>query len=321
MGGNYSLPGTIGFQTSGLYNFTQSGFIRRSKEWNPKDLEVDLTGKVHIVTGANSGLGFVVAKELAKRNANVIMLCRDRKKGQDALEALKKETGSEKIELKIVDLSIPSQIHDFASEFLKTGNRLDVLINSAGVLLHKRTETSDGIEVTFATHVLGSFLLTEYLLPALQKSAPSRVVTVTSGGMYPFKMTDDYQNEKGHYDGLVSYGRAKRIQVYLAEYWTKKYSNTGITFNTVHPGWARTPATKEALPGWFDKLNLRTPEQGADTILWLAVAPHLTKESGQMWFDREPQKTHIRLAHTHSTQEEVEAMYQYCSKFLDPIQQ
>jgi NAD(P)-dependent dehydrogenase (short-subunit alcohol dehydrogenase family) len=102
---------------------------------------------------------------------------RDRKKGQDALEALKKETGSEKIELKIVDLSIPSQIHDFASEFLKTGNRLvnkhyssfsilqDVLINSAGVLLHKRTETSDGIEVTFATHVLGSFLLTEYLLP------------------------------------------------------------------------------------------------------------------------------------------------------------
>jgi len=187
--------------------------------------------------------------------------------------------------------------------------------------MNEKKLNPEGIEYTFATHVLGPFLMTEYLIPALEKAAPSRVITVTSAGMYPFKMSTDYQNAEGIFDRYASYGRAKRTQHYLTQYWSEKYAGKGITFNTVHPGWAKTPGTVISLPHWFNKLNLRTPEEGADSIVWLAVFPGLKEQTGKLWFDREPQRTHISLSRTRSTEEDVRNMYEYCSRFLERIEQ
>jgi dehydrogenase/reductase SDR family protein 12 len=298
-------------------HFTAGDFEKKSKSWNPSELDVDLSGKVCIVTGANSGLGFATSKELAKRNATVHMISRNKEKGEAALQTIRAETGNVHITLHVVDVSRPSEIERFGEEFKDSGSSLYCLVHNAGSLDHERVETPDHIEMTFATHVLGPFLLTEYLMPVLQRSAPSRVITVSSGGMYLAPMqVDNFQSDKRRYDGLNAYSRAKRCQVYLTEYWTKKYGNSGVTFNSMHPGWCRTPGVDKSLPGWFQKLNLRSPEQGADTIVWLAISPVVATTSGRFWFDRQPAQTDFPLAKTQAKPEEIEELYKYCSTFL-----
>jgi len=317
MGLNYSLPGTIFFQIQGFIYFTQAGYQRNSRNWDPKELEIDLSGKVYIVTGGNSGIGFTVCEELLKRNATVLMLCRNKEKGEQAIQSLKESTNVGSIELHLVDVSRPDQIKQFCIEFLNSGRNLNCLINNAGVLLSDRSTTPDGIEATFATNTLGTFLLTEYLLPALKKSAPSRVVVVSSGGMYTQKMNaTDFQNQAGVWDGLRAYAQTKRQQIYLTETWANKYTpSTQVTFNSMHPGWTRTPGAINSLPSWFNSLDLRTPIQGADTILYLAMSPKVASETGKFWFDREAVPTHMPLAKTESTSQEIQQLYNYCEKY------
>ena len=109
--------------------------------------------------------------------------------------------------------------------------------------------------------------------------------------------------------------------IYLAELWTRKLTpETGVTFNACHPGWVRTPGTVSSLPSWFDKLDLREPIQGADTILWLSIADAPKKESGLFWFDRKPVRTHMPLADTHSTPAEISYLYEYSKEFKKPLQ-
>lgn len=316
MGGTYSLFAVISFQFRGLRHFTASSFETKSITWDPKELETDLSGKVCIVTGANSGLGYSTTKELAKRNAIVHMIARNKERGEEALKTLQAETGNPNLLLHIVDISRPPEIEKFTEEFNNSGTPLYCLINNAGTLEHERIETPEHLETTFAT-VLGSFLLTEYLLPALRKGAPSRVVNVSSGGMYTAKLDmGNLQSDKGRYDGLNAYARAKRSLVYLTEYWANKYENSGVTFNSMHPGWCLTPGVVKSTPGWFQKLNLRTSEQGADTIVWLAISPTVVAASGKFWFDREPVATDFTWAGTRATQDEIEELYNYCSSFL-----
>lgn len=319
MGSGYSLTATVFFQARGIKQFCKSGYEKHSKNWNPKDLDVDMSERVAMVTGANSGLGYVVAEELAKRKTKVVMICRNKERGQKALEDLKKSTGNDNIELHILDISRPAQIRNFARQYINSGGRLDVLINNAGALLNKREETEDAIETTFASHTLGAFLMTEYLLPVLKKSPAARVITVTSGGMYTQKMNDDYESKKS-YDGTRSYAQCKRHQVYLNQIWAKQHADTNVTFYTVHPGWARTPGTQSALPSWFDKLDLRTPQQGADTIVWLAIAESVAKESGKLWFDREVAEIHMPVGNTQSTEKEIQDMHNYCLEYKNKFE-
>lgn len=309
---------------NGAVNFGQSGFVKHSKSFRPDDFPSTLNGKTILVTGANSGLGLAATKQLAKMGATVIMACRSFDKSEPIRQQVIEETGNSTVELKILDISDEDQIRRFVSEFASSGRLLHVLVNNAGVMINTREERSDGTELTFATNTLGTFLLTQLLLPTLHRSAvedncKARVINVSSGGMLTQKMdVDDWEfKNKKHYDGTVAYAQTKRHQMYLTELWADKYSSKlSVNFYCMHPGWADTPGVRTSMPSFHDHFesHLRAPEEGADTIVWLAGANHFSIEhnSGLFYFDREIVPSHLSGAMTHSPPEDVDLLWNEC---------
>ncbi|MCH8962568.1 MAG: SDR family NAD(P)-dependent oxidoreductase [Bacteroidetes bacterium] len=169
-----------------VLSYTNVGYTLRRPFW--KAVEAAMQGKVCVVTGANSGLGKNVSLRLAALGAKVYMLCRNQRRGEAARTEIAEKSGNEQVFLEIVDLSSQASIRAGVGRLLDQTERLDVLINNAGVLLDERQTSADGLEMTFATNTLGYFLLTELLLPLLKASAPSRVLNVSSGGMYLAKL-------------------------------------------------------------------------------------------------------------------------------------
>jgi len=297
-----------------VFSYTRLGYTLRQIAWDDADMKVDMTGQVCIVTGATSGLGRSTAEGLARLGATVYMLVRNEGKGEAVRAWIELRTGNEDVHLQAVDLSSLSSIRDAAARFLDRERRLDVLINNAGVLLPTRMESMDGIEMTFATNVLGPFLLTNLLIPLMKEIAPSRIINVSSGGMYTQKLdVDDLQFERKPFNGTIAYAQAKRAQVILTELWAEKLAGSGVTANAMHPGWADTPGVQKSLPRFRKIMNrsLRTPGQGADTIIWLAVAQRLTGESGKVWFDRRERGTHM-LRRTQSSDRERQKLWEEC---------
>jgi NAD(P)-dependent dehydrogenase (short-subunit alcohol dehydrogenase family) len=179
---------------------------------------------------------------------------------------------------------------------LETEPRIHVLVNNAGVLLNQRTTTAEGNETALATNLLAPYLLTRMLLPRLRESAPSRIINVSSGGMYATGLAlDDLQYEKATYDGSRAYARTKRALVTLTEMWAEQLQDSGVVVNAMHPGWADTPGVVGSLPVFhtLTRRFLRTAGEGADTITWLAAAEEAAKVSGMFWLDREPHTTHV----------------------------
>jgi NAD(P)-dependent dehydrogenase (short-subunit alcohol dehydrogenase family) len=218
------------------------------------------------------------------------------------------------VHLELADLSSLASVRDFVSRFLDQERRLDVLVNNAGALLSERETSVDGFELGFATNVLGPFLLTGLLIPRLKASAPSRIINVTSGGMYTQKLdAADLQFERKPFNGVIAYAQAKRAQVILTELWAEKLANSGITINAMHPGWADTSGVQTSLPTFrrFARRSLRTPQQGADTIIWLAVAPAVAGASGRFWFDRQERTTHL-LSRTQSSTRDRQRLWDEC---------
>jgi len=171
-----------------------------------------------------------------------------------------------------------------------------VLIHNAGVLPGERAETRDGLELTFATHVAGPHLLTQLLRPALEQSEDARLIWVSSGGMYTRKLDlRDPQWRKRRYDGVLAYAETKRMQVALAERWARKLRGTRVCSVSMHPGWADTPAVATSLPRFrrVTEAILRSPAQGADTVVWLAAAPRKKLEPGGFYFDRAKRTPHL----------------------------
>ncbi len=268
--------------------FDRIGYTLRQPLWNPADTTVDLSGQVCLITGANGGLGFAMAKALAQRGATVIMGCRSRERGEAARQELLKYSPQRQVFLELLDVGVMPSVQAFAARFKGRWPRLDLLIHNAGALLNKRRETADGIETTLATHVLGPYLLTYLLKP--QFEAGARVIFVASGGMYLASLhPEDLQFKNRHYHGATAYAEAKRGQVTLTQLWAKAFADDGILVNAMHPGWVDTPGIQDALPGFrlLTKPILRKPEQGADTAVWLASKPDLTI-SGEFFCDRRP---------------------------------
>jgi len=170
-----------------------------------------------------------------------------------------------------------------------------VLVNNAGVMPPERTETGDGIELTFATHVVGPHLLIARLSPLLEAAAPSRVINVSSGGMYSQKLDlDDPQTARETYRKNRVYAKTKRAQVVLTHEWARRLEPKGVAVQSMHPGWADTQGVRDSLPG-FSKLTrhiIRDAEQGADTIVWLAASPDAQRPTGAFWHDRRPRPEH-----------------------------
>jgi dehydrogenase/reductase SDR family protein 12 len=211
------------------------------------------------------------------------------------------------------DLSNLGSVRAFAAGFLRANSRLDVLVNNAGVMPPERTQTEEGIELTFATNVLGPFLLTAKLLPALGKGAPSRVINVSSGGMYTAKLdVEDPQLEKQEFSGNRFYAHTKRAEVVLGDEWARRLAPDVQVFS-MHPGWVATPGLSASLPG-FDKVMkplLRDAAGGADTIVWLAGSPSLEGQTGGFWHDRRRRPEH-RLSRTKETPAERERFFAEC---------
>ncbi|CAG8619273.1 10164_t:CDS:2 [Ambispora leptoticha] len=299
----------------GLRDYTKSGYERNSKKFNKNALNVDLTGKIAIVTGANAGLGKYVATELYRRNATVYMLCRDITRGEQARKDIIKEVEEVKVDktllkLRKVDISDLKNVREF--------------INNAGIMSNKREFTSYGVETNFAINTLGTYYLTKSMLPLMQKTGPgARIITVSSGGMYTNRLDiEDLQFEKlKPFDGTMAYAQTKRQQVELTEYLSKRYPEleTGVKFVVLHPGWSDTPGVRTSMETFhkYMKPYLRSIPQGCDTILWAAFSEEAENvPSGSFIFDREVVSTHLPLARTRSKQGDVEKLVNEIEKYI-----
>lgn len=278
----------------GVARFSKLGYLKSKKQWHP--VSANMRGKHIVLTGATSGIGLAAAKELAHMGAGLTLVARDKARGEQLVESLVAETGNQDITLQVADLAQMAQVESLVERLLESGRPIDVLVNNAGALFNPRQETSEGLEKSFALLLLGPYILTEGVLPLLQMSEDPRVVNVVSGGMYSQKLeVDKLQSEGSKYSGSVAYARAKRGLMVKTEQWAEAWKPLGISVNAMHPGWADTPGVETALPA-FHKLTrriLRTPEQGADTIVWLATAREASLVSGKLFLDREPHTTHL----------------------------
>jgi NAD(P)-dependent dehydrogenase (short-subunit alcohol dehydrogenase family) len=275
-----------------VLSFDRSGYRRHARRFDAKDLEVDLGGKRALVTGANSGIGMAAARGLARLGARVVLLCRDEARGREAKAELEQETGNRALEVVRLDVSDLRDVRRVAAAI--EGEAVDILVHNAGVLPDRRVTTADGLELTLATNLVGPFLLTGLLRPALGR-AGGRVVHVSSGGMYTQRLEVDglFRGGEDPFDGVVQYARTKRALVVLNELLAERLSGSGVTFSAMHPGWADTPAVRTSLPRFhaLTKGILRSPEEGADTVVWLAASAAASGRSGLFWFDRSPVAT------------------------------
>ncbi|MBW2500136.1 MAG: SDR family NAD(P)-dependent oxidoreductase [Deltaproteobacteria bacterium] len=278
---------------SPLFSFDRIGFRRHALGFDPEDLAVDLYGRRCLVTGANSGIGYETALTLADLGAEVVLLCRSRDRGRAAVDRIREATGSRRVRPVEVDVSERTSIDAAVAEL--SDEPIDVLVHNAGVLPDSRIETKDGLELCFATHVAGPHHLTRALQSELESAEGARVIWVSSGGMLTRRLNvDDPDWREREYDGVIAYAETKRAQVVLAELWAEELAETRVCVNSMHPGWADTPAVRTSLPR-FHRLTetiLRTPAEGADTVVWLAASPAAEGETGHFFFDRRAVRSH-----------------------------
>lgn len=276
-------------------SYTSLGYNLRSPHWSASDL-LRMDGKLVAVTGATSGLGMAAAAGFSRLGAAVLLVVRDAERGEFARVRLVGETGSDAFRIGLCDLSDLGSVRRFADELANRGERLDVLVNNAGVLAAARRSSPDGIELTLATNVVGPHLLIKLLSPLMQQSAPARVITVASGGMYTTRLDlGSLTDASKPFRGAAAYAQTKRIEVILNELWAEHHRGTDITFHAMHPGWVDTPGLRESLPSFYRLMRgaLRNPSQGADTIVWLGSAAAPGQLSGAFWFDRARRPTHL----------------------------
>jgi dehydrogenase/reductase SDR family member 12 len=254
-----------------------------------------IDGKIVIITGATSGIGYAAAVALARQGAAVHFLARSRDRAERARRGIAAKSGSTRISYGLADMEDLDAVRDFAREFTATHDRLDVLIHNAGAIHPQFRADEAGTELTVLGQVTAPFLLTRMLMPALLAAAPSRVITVSSGGMYTQRLDPAaLQMPESRYQGVTAYAKAKRAQAALSREWARRMAGTGVAFHAMHPGWVNTPGVAAGFPGFYRATRpiLLTPEQGADTIVWLATMPPERLGSGRFWHDRRPRPEH-----------------------------
>lgn len=284
--------------------YTNVGHALRRLTWSADDPRPDaLAGRRALVTGAGRGLGEAAALGLARLGARVHLLVRSADRAADATERiaakLAKEGRTADLAVEECDISDLAAVRNFADAFVRRNPSaaLDVLVHNAGLMPPERTESSDGHELTVATHVLGPVLLTDRLLPLLTRSHPgARTVWVSSGGMYTQALpVDDPDFTVGRYSGAIAYARSKRMQVELLPRLAERWAPDRVSVLGMHPGWADTPGVADSLPLFrlATRPFLRTAASGADTVVWLA-ATEPPPASGTFWHDRAERPTSYR---------------------------
>ena len=279
-----------GLEVTVVGSFTSIGYRVRCRlyGWTPPPAGA-LDGRTVLITGPTSGLGRAATDALAALGARVILVGRSRERLALVRDDLVAAHGEDRFPIVVADMSSLASVRAAVAEVIETEQRLDVLIDNAGAIYPERSEGPDGIESTLATLVVGPFVLESGLLPLLQRTAGSRVIAVTSGGMYTQRLhLDDLQWTAEPFSGARAYARAKRAQVALVREWARRLGGSGVVVNAMHPGWADTAGLAESLPGFYAAMKplLRTPAEGIDTLVWLATDPSAGPVSGAIFLDR-----------------------------------
>jgi NAD(P)-dependent dehydrogenase (short-subunit alcohol dehydrogenase family) len=250
-----------------------------------------LTGKVALVTGANTGLGLETARGLLAQGATVVLACRDLVKGETARAELVASTGNPNAVLLALDLANVARIRKFVAAFEAKFQRLDVLVDNAGVWPRTRRKTVDGFELTFGVNHLGTFLLTTLLLPVLERSAPSRVVVLSSSLHAKAQVDfDDLQFKVRKHQGAIAYGQSKLCNLLFTFALARRLQGRGVTVNAVHPGVVATELSREAPQAAQQAAGKLTPAQGAVGPVHLATSAELEGVSGA-YFEGTARKT------------------------------
>ncbi len=251
-----------------------------------------MEGKVVLITGGTSGIGKASATALAAMGAEVVVTGRNKVRGDKALAEIRRDSGSEKVSLMLADLAVQAEVRKLAEAFKEQRDRLDVLVNNAGLIRSRHIETPDGIELTLAVNHLAPFLLTNLLLDLLKGSAPSRIITVSSEARRNAKIDfDDLQQSRWRYRAFPVYGMTKLANILFTYELAERLRGTGVVANCVHPGGVNTNFGNNnrslglLLFRAFKPL-MRTPQQGADTIVYLASSPEAGRMSGKYLTDR-----------------------------------
>jgi len=278
-----------------------------------------MDGKVVLVTGAGSGLGLASCLGFARLGASVRAHGRNEQRAQQAAAQVLAEVPGADVIPVACDVSSLDAIREFGLGFAGSEDRLDVLVNNAGVMPAERSRSVDGNELMFATHVLAPFALTALLAPLLERSAPSRVLNISSGGMYNQSLPgDDLQSDHTSYGPKKLYARTKREQVIITEQWAQRLAGTGVVVHSMHPGWVDTGGVRDAMPVFFKITRpiIRTPEQGADTIVWLGAAPEPLESTGQFWQDRRPRPTHYAIGAAEDSAADRQKLWDECTRLV-----
>lgn len=255
-----------------------------------------IKGKTCIITGANTGIGKETARQLADLGAKVIMVCRNKKKGEKARKEIIQTTKNENIELLICDLASLQDVKRFSEEFLANHSELHAIVNNAGVFSMKKTLTKDGYESTFAVNYLAHFYLTRLLLPLLKKSSHSRIINLSSNIHKFYKIKFKDLMLKKRYNGQQAYSNSKAAMVLFTYKLARELKESGITVNAVNPGHVETQMTTIDLPKWFIKIRdsivkHQTTEEGAKTSTYVASTNNLRNITGKYFNNCEESKS------------------------------
>ena len=304
--------------------FSRIGFLVRSRinHWDEVS-SYDLTGKVVVVTGPTSGLGKEFVRILAPTGAQLVLVARNKEKCEDVISSVRNIcTGPEPVCV-VAEMGDLLSVGNAAREIATRFPQVFAVVHNAGALLNSRQVSPQGIEQTVSSHVLGPHLLTTVLLPNLI-ATQGRVVTVSSGGMYSAELPNidgkrTLEMRTDVYNGSKQYAIAKRAQVTLNEIWATK--ERSVHFDSMHPGWADTPGVQESIPAFqrITKPILRSPEQGADTIAWLAAVQPIPGPSGSFWSDREVRSIHKLPTSRRSDNAQARTnLWNWCNQAIAP---
>jgi NAD(P)-dependent dehydrogenase (short-subunit alcohol dehydrogenase family) len=261
-------------------------------------MNTSMQGKLCLVTGATSGIGKATALGLAQVGATVVMVGRDREKGEAVQREIKTKSGNEAVDLLLADLSSQESIRQLAEDFLQRYTKLHVLINNAGLISMRRRETVDGLEVTFAVNLLAPFLLTNLLLDVIKASAPSRIINVSSASHEAgYINMDDLQLER-HYRFLRAYGQSKLALVLFTYELARRLQGTGVTANCLHPGFVASNFGQNGT-GLISRVVVNlifsnfgvSPEEGAKMSIFLATSPEVEGVTGKYFVKSIPKRS------------------------------
>jgi retinol dehydrogenase-13 len=273
------------------YEWSNIFAMIRNNKSDPKICDNTYHGKLVVITGATSGIGYFTARKYASMGANLICINRNPEKSEALCDEIKKEFGVS-CEYKIADLSNLKDIHLVGEELSNLGTPIDVLIHNAGIYLTKRVITTDGLEKVFVIQYLASFIINYLLMDKLKSQEKARIIMVNSEG-HRFSAwglrLDDLNWEKRRYSGLRSYGSAKLAQLLSMIVFDEHFKNTGVSINAMHPGAVKTDTGQENGPvyRWFKRnlldKSLKSPEISSEALYYLGVSKEIDKVSGKFF--------------------------------------